>query len=255
MTFAPEAGSQRLRDVINKGVTNEDLLSTAEAAFGSGWRHMKLYFMLGLPTETDEDIDAITWLARRVRDIGRRAVGKAAEVSVSVSTFVPKPFTPFQWTGLAARETILQRQEILRHDLRCKGLSVSWHDPESSLLEAALARGDRRLGEVIYRAWKAGAKFDAWSDYLTPALWATAFAEAGLDADFYARRERPMNETLPWDHIDVGVTKRFLKREWARSRRGQASSGCLDRCMSCGIQSSYREAVERCRAVCQELAR
>jgi radical SAM family uncharacterized protein len=252
LTFAPEAGTQRLRDVINKGVTDEDLLSTAQAAFATGWRRIKLYFMMGLPTETDEDIEAIALLARRVLEVGRRSVGRAAEVSVSVSTFVPKPFTPFQWMPLLGRDDIVRRQGILRDRIRGKGLSVSWHDPESSLLEAALARGDRRIGEVIFRAWRGGARFDAWSDHLKPGVWDAAFAKVGLEADFYARRERSLDEPLPWAHVDVGVSERFLKREWAKSQRGEPSTSCLDRCMSCGIASAYPAEIDACRAVCAE---
>jgi radical SAM family uncharacterized protein len=262
LTFAPEAGSQRLRDVINKGVTDEDLLNTAQAAFGTGWRRIKLYFMMGLPTETDEDIEAIAHLSRRVLDIGRRASGRAAEVNVSVSTFVPKPFTPFQWMPLLDEASIVRRQAILRDRIRGKGLAVSWHDPESSLLEAALARGDRRLGDVIYRAWQAGARFDAWSDHLRRSVWDTAFAEAGLDPDFYARRVRPLDERLPWAHVDVGATEGFLKCEWAKSQRGELSAGCLDQCMSCGIAAAYpaeigaldKDLGKACRAVCGERA-
>ena len=207
--------------------------------------------MMGLPTETDEDIEAIAHLARRVLDIGRRSVGRAAEVSVSVSTFVPKPFTPFQWMPLLDHETIVRRQGILRDRLRGKGLAVSWHDPESSLLEATLARGDRRVGEVIYRAWRGGARFDAWSDLLKPRVWDAAFADAGLDPDFYARRPRSLDERLPWTHVDVGVSESFLQREWSKSQRGEPSTSCLDRCMSCGIASAYPAEIGACRAVCE----
>ena len=252
LTFAPEAGSQRLRNVINKGVDEADLLQTAEAAFSTGWRRIKLYFMMGLPTETDEDIEAIVRLTHGVREVGRRVSRRAIEVSVSVSTFVPKSFTPFQWTVLLDHDSIRRRQEILKTRLRGKGLSVSWHEPASSLLEAALARGDRRLSGVIYRAWRAGARFDAWGDRLKPEIWWKAFEEAGLSPDFYARRVRPLSETSPWDHIDVGVSKRFLAREWERSLRGELSAGCLDRCMGCGIQTTYGEAFEICQAACQE---
>jgi radical SAM family uncharacterized protein len=252
LTFAPEAGSQRLRNVINKGVDEADLLQTAEAAFSTGWRRIKLYFMMGLPTEMDEDIEAIARLTHAVRDVGRRVSRRPIEVSVSVSTFVPKPFTPFQWTALLDQDSIRRRQGILKTRMRGKGLSVSWHEPASSLLEAALARGDRRLSGVIYRAWQAGARFDAWGDRLKPDIWWKAFEEAGLSPDFYASRVRPLSETLPWDHIDVGVSEHFLAREWERSQRGEVSAGCLDRCMGCGIQASYGEAFELCQAACQE---
>lgn len=255
LTFAPEAGSQRLRNVVNKGVVEEDLLRTAEAAFSKGWRRIKLYFMMGLPTETDADIEAIADLTYKVRDIGRRTSGKRVEVSVSISTFVPKPFTPFQWTGLLDQETIVRRQQILKQRIKGKGLSVSWHDPASSMLEAVLARGDRRLNRVIHRAWRSGARFDAWNEHFKPELWWAAFDEEGLDPDFYARRERSTDETMPWDHIDVGVSRRFLLLEWERSLRGELSSGCIARCMACGIQSSYEEALVSCQAVCGGHAR
>ncbi len=259
LTFAPEAGSQRLRDVINKGVTDEDVLNTAQAAFSTGWRRIKLYFMMGLPTETDEDIESIAHLARRVLDVGRRAAGRAVEVSVSVSTLVPKPFTPFQWMPLLDEGSIVRRQGILRDRIRGKGLAVSWHDPESSLLEAALARGDRRVSEVIYRAWQDGARFDAWNDYLRPAVWRAAFTAAGIEPDFYARRARSLDERLPWARIDVGASEAFLKREWAKSQRGETSASCLEHCMSCGIAAAYpavgalgEDLGRACRALCGE---
>jgi radical SAM family uncharacterized protein len=252
LTFAPEAGSQRLRNVINKGVTEEDLLRTVEAAFGAGWRRVKLYFMMGLPTETDEDIEAIVELARKVRDVGREITGKRVEINVSVATFVPKPFTPFQWMGLLDSDTIVRRQDVLKSRLRGKGLKIGWHDPDSSLLEAVLACGDRRLGEVIYRAWRNGATFDAWGDRFKPEAWWSAFAESNLDPDFYARRARPVDEVLPWDHIDVGVSKRFLVREWENSMEGKVSPGCMEKCMGCGIRSAYDETFETCEAACGE---
>ena len=252
LTFAPEAGSQRLRDVINKGVTEADLLHTAAAAFRTGWRRVKLYFMMGLPTETDEDIEAIADLTCKVRDVGREARGKQIDVSVSVATFVPKPFTAFQWTGLADVDTLTRRQDILKRRLRGRGLSVGWHDPESSLLEAALARGDRRMGQVIYRAWRNGAVFDAWGDQFTPQAWWSAFAATELSPDFYARRVRPIEERLPWDHIAVGVSKRFLHREWENSQAGIVTPGCMERCAACGIRTAYGESFASCKSAREE---
>jgi radical SAM family uncharacterized protein len=252
LTFAPEAGSQRLRDVINKGVTETDLLRTVEAAFGAGWRRVKLYFMLGLPSETEADIEAIVDLTYKVRDVGARVTGRRVEVSVSVATFVPKPFTPFQWTGLLDREGIVRRQELLKTRLRGKGLTVGWHDPDSSLLEAVLARGDRRVAEAVYCAWRRGARFDAWGDQFKPEAWWAAFDEAGLSPDFYARRQRALDEVLPWDHINVGVSKRFLAREWEKSQRGETTPGCVEECVGCGIRTTYGDALEYGEAICRE---
>lgn len=239
LTFAPEAGSQRLRDVINKDVTEEDLLSTAEAAYGSGWRRIKLYFMVGLPTETKEDVAAIVELVRKVRDIGRSYHGGKAAVSVSVATFIPKPHTPFQWLPLAGEEELREKQEILRKGLRGRGMHFSWHDPQSSLLEAALSRGDRRVGRAVYRAWELGAKLDAWTDFFRPELWRRAFAEAGLDPDFYARRERAQDEIFPWEHIDIGVRKGFLWAEYQKALCGEVTPNCRERCVGCGIRTAF----------------
>jgi len=239
LTFAPEAGSQRLRDVINKNVTEDDLLRTAEAAYSSGWRRIKLYFMVGLPTETLEDVAAIVDLVKKVRAVGRRHQGKKTQVNVSVATFVPKPFTPFQWLPLVDEAALEEKQELLRRGLRGPGISFSWHDPRTTLLEAALSRGDRRLGQVVHRAWQLGARFDAWDELLDESLWWRAFAEAGLDPNFYARRERPLDEVLPWDHIDVGVRKRFLIEEYQRSLRGETTIDCREGCVGCGISDVF----------------
>jgi len=252
LTFAPEAGSQRLRDVINKGVTEADLLRTVEAAFGAGWRRVKLYFMLGLPTETEQDIEAIVDLTYKVREVGRRVTGRRVEVSVSVATFVPKPFTPFQWTGLLGRDEIVRRQGILKTRLRGKGLTVGWHDPDASLLEATLARGDRRVAQAIYRAWRKGAVFDAWGDRFKPDIWWAAFEESALAPDFYARRPRAVDEALPWDHIDVGVSKQYLIREWERSQAGETTPGCSEQCAGCGIRAAYGDTFDDDGAVCWE---
>ncbi len=239
LTFAPEAGSDRLRCVINKGVTAEHLLQTAEAAYSSGWQRIKLYFMLGLPTETMEDVLAIADLVMSVRGIGRRQHGRRAQVNVSVNTFVPKPHTPFQWLPLESAETIGQRQRALRQGLQSRSIKLSWSGPEETWLEAALSRGDRRLGQVILRAWQHGARFDAWNEWLQPELWRRAFAESGLDPAFYTTRQREHDETLPWDHIDTGVNKAFLWAEYQRALRAQASVNCAEGCMGCGIQLAF----------------
>lgn len=239
LTFAPEAGSQRLRDVINKNVTEEDLLRTAEAAYSSGWRRIKLYFMMGLPTETLEDVAAIVDLVKKARAIGRRHQGKRTQVNVSLATFVPKPFTPFQWLPLADEGSLEEKQGLLRRGLRGPGISFSWQDPRTTLLEAALSRGDRRLGQVIRRAWQSGAKFDAWDEFFDEGLWWRAFTEAGLDPNFYARRERAFDEVLPWDHIDVGVRKEFLIGEYSRSLQGETTIDCREGCVDCGVSDVF----------------
>jgi len=239
LTFAPEAGSQRLRDVINKNVTEEDLLRTAEAAYASGWRRIKLYFMVGLPTETLNDVAAMVDLVKKVRAIGRHHQGKRTQVNVSLATFVPKVFTPFQWLPLADEGSLEEKQDLLRRKLRGPGISFSWQDPRTTLLEAALSRGDRRLGQVIHRAWQLGAKFDAWDERFDEGLWQRAFAEAGLNPNFYARRERSHDEVLPWDHIDVGVRKEFLIEEYQRSPCGETTVDCREACVACGVSDAF----------------
>ena len=235
LTFAPEAGSQRLRDVINKRVTEEDLLTTAEAAFSRGWHRIKLYFMIGLPTETREDVAAIVRLVREVRKIGQRHHGRRTRISVSVATFVPKPHTPFQWCPLIDREELEARQALLRRGLRQRGISLSWHALETTLLEAALSRGDRRLAPVVERAWRSGARLDAWDEHFDADRWWRAFRAEGLDPDFYARRERSPEETLPWDHISAGVDKGFLLKEFRRAMEGRTTPDCREHCLGCGV--------------------
>jgi radical SAM family uncharacterized protein len=234
-TFAPEAASSRLRRVINKAIPDEELLEAARELFRRGWRTLKLYFMIGQPTETMEEVMAIAELTRKVLAIGREAHGKRAQVNVTISTFVPKPHTPFQWASLEEEMRIREKQEGLRERLRGRGLRLSWNDPKETMLEAALSRGDRRLGAVIHRAWERGARFDAWAEQFRAAAWGEAFAEAGLDPDFYARRPRSLDELFPWDHIHVGVRKDFLARDYERALREETLPDCRERCLSCGI--------------------
>lgn len=234
-TFAPEAATERLRKVINKVIPDERLLATADAVFARGWRTIKLYFMIGLPTETDEDVVAICELARAVLAIGRRHHGRAAQVHVGVSTFVPKPHTPFQWVGQETRETIERHQEILRRESRMPGLKISWNANNSSQVEAILSRGDRRIGDVIQRAWELGARFDGWQDQFRYNAWMQAMFEMGLDPAWYSTRERTRAETLPWSHIHAGVDSDFLWSEWEKSLAAGTSDDCrYGTCMRCG---------------------
>ncbi len=238
-TFAPEAGTEAMRRRINKPIATEQLLSLAAEVFGRGWRTLKLYFMLGLPGETDEDIHAIARLARAVRDVGRRVGGRRTEVHVSVSTFVPKPHTPFQWVPLADEATVARRQAILRAEVRGRGVRLSWNDYDETRIEALLARGDRRLVPVVERAWRLGARFDAWGEWRSGEAWAQAFRELGVDLDFYLYRVRDRDEVFPWDHLQSGVTRRFLWREYERSLAGELLADCRHRCHACGILRHY----------------
>ena len=223
LTFAPEAGSERLRRIINKGATEDKILATAAAAFARGWRSLKLYFMLGLPTETMDDIEEIVQLVAKIRSVGGGTKDGMPQVRISLSTFIPKPHTPFQWVAQESAEQLNAKHEVLKQGLRRKGSRLSWQDPEVSLLEAALSRGDRRLGKVIYDAWKSGSTFDAWDEHFNHQNWLDAFAKSGLEPAFYAQRERPLDELLPWAHIDVGVTSAFLKREYQRAIEDEAT--------------------------------
>jgi len=237
LTFAPEAGSQQLQRVINKCTPEDELLNTAATAFERGWTNLKLYFMLGLPTETADDIEGIVQIVNKVHSLGRIAPGKRPQVKVSLSTFVPKPHTPFQWTAQESEQQLNTKHELLKLGLRRKGIRLSWQDPKTSLLEAALSRGDRRLGKVIYRAWQLGASFDGWSERFNYEIWLRAFAETSLDPLFYAQRQRPLDEPLPWAHIDTGITTDFLKREYERALEGKETPDCrYHACNACGLE-------------------
>ena len=237
LTFAPEAGSERLRRIINKNTGDEELLETAATAFDRGWTSLKLYFMLGLPTETTDDIEAIIQLINKVSSLGRKVKGKRPQIRVSLATFVPKPHTPFQWVAQEDEPQLNFKHELLKQGLRRKGIRLSWTDPKVSQLEAALSRGDRRLGKVIYRAWQLGSIFDAWSEHFNYENWLRAFEEAGLEPGVYNQREPPLNEPLPWAHIDVGLTTAFLKREYQRALRGRETPDCrYEACNVCGLQ-------------------
>ena len=240
LTFAPEAGTQRMRDVINKGVTEEDLLGKVRDAFEGGWSSVKLYFMSGLPTETTEDLDGIADLARKVIaeyfNVPKPQRAKGLRVTVSVSVFVPKPFTPFQWAPQDTLETIIGKQEHLKQVLNIKGVTFHWHEPYVSYLEACFARGDRRLGAVLKRAYEKGCILDGWNETFRYDTWMEAFRECELDPAFYANRERPKDEILPWDHIDSGVTKQFLWHEKEKSERAETTKDCRKGCNGCGIQ-------------------
>jgi radical SAM family uncharacterized protein len=240
-TFAPEAASDRLRDVINKPIATDLMLQTAHEVYSRGWTTIKMYFMIGHPTQTLADIEAIAQLGLEVLRIGRKYIGSKAKVNLGVSTLVPKPQTPFQWARMEDEATIRQQQEHLRARLRAGGMNLSLNAPREMLLEAFLSRGDRRLAAVIERAWQLGARFDAWSEQFDWAAWQRAFAEAGLDMDWYARRQRPVEETLPWDHLSVGVKKDFLAAEWLHSLQGAVVDDCREHCFSCGIITQFKD--------------
>jgi len=237
LTFAPEAGCRRLRQIINKDIDEDAFLEKVAAAFGRGWTGLKLYFMLGLPTETTEDVEGIIQLADKIDSLSRKAKGKRPQLRISLSTFVPKPHTSFQWVAQESEQQLTPKHELLKRGLRRQGIRLWWHDPKVSLLEAALSRGDRRLGEVIHRAWQLGSIFDGWSEHFNYENWLSAFDEAGLDPAFYAQRERSLDEPLPWAHIDAGITPAFLKREYQRAIKGDKTPDCRYKdCTVCGLQ-------------------
>lgn len=242
LTFAPEAGTQRLRNVINKNVTEDEVMRTCRTAFEGGYTNVKLYFMLGLPTETDEDIVGITQLAQKVVDlfysIPERPKGKGVQVSISTATFVPKPFTPFEFEPQATKEEIMHKQELLMNSITSKKIKASWHDPSTSILEAVLARGDRRVGKAIYSAWKKGCKFDSWSEHFNFENWLKAFEENGLSMEFYASRTRNYDEVMPWEHIDYYVSKEFLIRENKKSKLAETTEHCRKSCSGCGVSKA-----------------
>lgn len=240
-TFAPEAATDRLRDVINKPIATEALLETAAEVYRRGWPSLKLYFMIGHPTQTLDDVQAIADLTHQVKRIGFQELGRKSSVRVGVSTLVPKPHTPFQWAPLADEATIRAQIGLLERQLRGPGLEFSWNDPRETLLEAVLSRGDRRLADVIQRAWELGAGFDGWGDQFNDGAWTQAFADLGLDLDWYARRERTPDEILPWDHISVGVSKAFLAQEYAAALQGRITGDCREHCYACGILGQFKE--------------
>lgn len=251
LTFAPEAGTQRLRDTINKNLTEEEILETARRAFSGGWTSVKLYFMMGLPTETAEDIVGINELGQKIVNCfyqnPNKPKGKGVTVSVSVSCFVPKPFTPFQWEPQDTLAQLEQKQRILRESVTTKKVSLSWHDAKTSYLEAVLARGDRRLGAVLEKAFHRGFNLDAWSEHFDFDAWMEILRDCGLDPDFYACRRREADEVFPWDHIDIGVTKAFLWEENQRAHDGVTTPNCRQQCSHCGA-TCFKGGlcVERC---------
>jgi radical SAM family uncharacterized protein len=239
-TLAPEAATERMREMINKPVSSEQLLETAREVFLHGWHHLKLYFMIGLPSETLGDVEAIADLCRAVLAEGQAIIGRRASVRAGVSTFVPKPHTPFQWAPCDSLEQIRAKQDVLRRRLRGPGLKLNWTDPRETLLEAWLSRGDRRMGRVIFRAMQEGARFDAWQEHFNYQAWMDAFSGAGLDPAFYTHRRRSMTELLPWDHINPGVEKRFLIQDYEWSLEGRTRVDCREQCFACGILPGYR---------------
>jgi radical SAM family uncharacterized protein len=246
LTFAPEAGSERMRRSINKRVTEIDLLTTATAAFAKGWNSLKLYFMLGLPGETDEDVQEIANLINKVYVEGQKVSRRPPQLRVNLSTFIPKPHTPFQWVKRESEEALLAKHELLHKSLRRKAVRLSWSDTKVSQLEAALSRGDRRLGQVIYHAWKLGSVFDSWGEHFNYDNWLKAFAECGIDPDFYASRERSLDEPLPWNHIDTGVSTTFLKEECQKAFSAEETDNCRNgSCNICGLQARIPACKEK----------
>lgn len=237
LTFAPEAGSQRLRDAINKNVREEDLLHTCRLAFEGGWNTIKLYFMLGLPTETDEDILGIAELANQVLHTWRlyaKNKNRGVRITVSTSCFVPKPHSPFQWERQVTMDEYIRKVNLLRENIKAKNVVYNWHDPQTSYIEATLSRGDRRMGRVIENVWRAGGRLEAWSDYFSFERWMKAFDDAGVDPTFYAYRERCEDEVMPWDIVDVGVRRAHLWHEREQAYRSELSPDCRKQCSACG---------------------
>ena len=242
LTFAPEAGSQRLRDVINKGLTEEIILEGAGQAFEGGWSRVKLYFMLGLPTETEEDMKDIARLAdkvaRRYYEIPKDQRNGKCQIVASTSFFIPKPFTPFQWATMLNREDYIAKANVVNHEMKAqlnhKSLKYNWHEADVTVLEGVFARGDRRVGKVILEAYRLGCIYDSWGEHFQYDLWLQAFENTGVDIAFYNLRERDLEEILPWDFIDIGVTKKFLQREWKRALEGEVTPNCRMQCSGCG---------------------
>jgi radical SAM family uncharacterized protein len=240
-TLAPEAATERMRQIINKPVSTQQLLETARAVYGHGWNNLKLYFMIGHPSETLEDVQAIADLCRAVLVEGRQAAGGRARLNVGISTFVPKAHTPFQWVASDNLDIIRTKLDLLKRSLRHPSIKLSWSEPEDSFLEAWLARGDRRMGEVIRCAWQKGARFDAWQDQYRYSIWQEAFTETGLDPAFYSHRTRGLEEIFPWDHISTGVRKSYLAQDYQWSLDGRIRPDCREQCYACGILPAFSE--------------
>jgi radical SAM family uncharacterized protein len=240
-TLAPEAATEKMRQIINKPVSTQQVLDTAREVYARGWPTLKLYFMIGHPSETIEDVQAIIDLCKAVLREGRSVIGKRATLHAGVSTFVPKPHTPFQWVPCDTAESVTAKQELLKTQLRGKGLKLTWTQPEETMVEAWLSRGDRRLAEVVYEAWKRGAKFDAWKDQLNYSAWLEAFDKVGLEPGFYTHREREVTENLPWDHISTTVRKSFMIQDLERSHAGETLEDCRDGCYACGILPTFAD--------------
>ena len=240
-TFAPEAATDRMRDVINKPIASADLLKTAEEVYKRGWTTIKMYFMVGHPTQTLADVQAIADLSKEVLAVGRRVLGRKANVRIGVSTLVPKPHTPFQWAPMEEETVIRAQIDLLKRELRGPGIHFTWNNPKETLVEAYLTRGDRRLSDVIQRAWELGAKLEGWSEWFNFGAWQQAFADFELDMDWYARRERKTDEVLPWEHISAGLQKKFLVQEYIHTYQGGVVDDCREHCFSCGILGYFKE--------------
>ena len=240
ITFAPEAGTQRMRDVINKNVTEENILKSTRMLFEGGWTNVKLYFMIGLPTETDVDIEGIAELSQKVLDeyfaIPKEERAKNINITTSTSSFIPKPFTPFQWAKQDSREEIVRKQDILKATIKNRKIKYNWHDNRSSYLEGVFARGDRRLLPAVLEAVKSGCRLDGWDEEFKFDKWMQAFEKCGINPDWYLR-ERSYDEVLPWDHLSLGVTKEFFMRENEKAKRGETTPNCHEKCAGCGATS------------------
>ncbi|WP_195986320.1 TIGR03960 family B12-binding radical SAM protein [Clostridium sp. D53t1_180928_C8] len=245
LTLAPEAGSQRMRDIINKGLTEERILEAVKSAFESGWSTIKLYFILGLPYETTEDAAGIGELAEKMADvyfgIPKNVRSKGLKITVSTSILVPKPFTPFQWAPMARPEIVDERIKAVRGAIKSRSIVYNYHEQETSFMEAVFARGDRRTCDVLIKAFEKGAKFDGWSEYFNMDIWKESMSECNLDADFYVYRDREYDEVLPWDFIDIGVNRKYLERENEKAKRAELTKNCLEGCTGCGINVNFKE--------------
>ncbi|MGB4594701.1 MAG: TIGR03960 family B12-binding radical SAM protein [Anaerolineaceae bacterium] len=240
-TLAPEAATERMRAVINKPLDEKEFLETVRTVFEHGWLSLKLYFMIGLPGETMEDFEAIATLSKKVLAIGKQVKGNRVKVHIGLGSFIPKPHTPFQWYASEHLESLKEKIYFLRDATRKAGIKLTYNSPDSTLVEIWLSRGDRRIGQVIYQAWKNGAKFDAWNDRFNQQAWLTAFETVGLDPDFYAFRQRELDELLPWEHISTGVRKQFLKRDLLASQAGETRDDCRNNCFYCGITENFAD--------------